>query len=309
MTLAEKIMGEVAKVFVGKNDIIRKVMLALLAQGHVLLEDRPGVGKTTLALAMSKAIRAEYRRIQFTPDVMPSDITGFSMYDKEQGVWNYQRGAIVCNLFLADEINRASSRTQAALLEAMEEGRVTVDGIAHKIPQPFMVIATQNPAGSAGTQLLPESQMDRFMVRLSIGYPSPADEVDMLQRRRGRNPMDSVEAVASGEDVSAMRLDVERIYVHQEIDEYIVRLVSATRNNGFIRQGASPRASVALSRLAQASAFLRGRDYVLPEDILEVFPDCIPHRILLSPKAKAEHRSPEDVIHAILENTPPPRMR
>ena len=241
MTLAERVMKEVAKVFVGKNDIIRKVMLALLAQGHVLLEDRPGVGKTTLALAMSKAIRAEYRRIQFTPDVMPSDITGFSMYDKERGEWNYERGAILCNLFLADEINRAFSRTQAALLEAMEEGRVTVDGIAHEIPKPFMVIATQNPVGSAGTQLLPESQMDRFMVCLSIGYPSPADEVDMLQRKRGRNPMDSVEAVASGEDVLAMRLDVETIYVHQEIDEYIVRLVSATRDNSFIRLGASPR--------------------------------------------------------------------
>ncbi|MFR5071056.1 MAG: AAA family ATPase [Bianqueaceae bacterium] len=293
MTLAERVMKEVAKVFVGKNDIIRKVMLALLAQGHVLLEDRPGVGKTTLALAMSKAIRAEYRRIQFTPDVMPSDITGFSMYDKERGEWNYERGAILCNLFLADEINRASSRTQAALLEAMEEGRVTVDGIAHEIPKPFMVIATQNPAGSAGTQLLPESQMDRFMVCLSIGYPSPADEVDMLQRKRGRNPMDSVEAVASGEDVLAMRLDVETIYVHQEIDEYIVRLVSATRDNSFIRLGASPRASVAVARLAQASAFLRGRDYVLPDDVLEVFRCC---RLPLSPKAKAEHCSPEDVI-------------
>ncbi|MFR2465136.1 MAG: AAA family ATPase [Clostridia bacterium] len=308
MTLAERVMKEVAKVFVGKNDIIRKVMLALLAQGHVLLEDRPGVGKTTLALAMSKAIRAEYRRIQFTPDVMPSDITGFSMYDKERGEWNYERGAILCNLFLADEINRASSRTQAALLEAMEEGRVTVDGIAHEIPKPFMVIATQNPAGSAGTQLLPESQMDRFMVCLSIGYPSPADEVDMLQRKRGRNPMDSVEAVASGEDVLAMRLDVETIYVHQEIDEYIVRLVSATRDNSFIRLGASPRASVAVARLAQASAFLRGRDYVLPDDVLEVFPDCITHRLLLSPKAKAEHCSPEDVIRTILENTRPPRL-
>ena len=309
MTLAEKIMKEVAKVFVGKNEIIRKVMLAMLAQGHVLLEDIPGVGKTTLALALSKAIHVEYRRIQFTPDVMPSDITGFSMYHKEQGEWNYQRGAILCNLFLADEINRASSRTQAALLEAMEEGRVTVDGITHDIPSPFMVIATQNPAGSAGTQLLPESQVDRFMMCLSIGYPSAADEVDMLRRKRGRDPMDSVEAVASAGDVISMRQDTEQIYMHQEIDEYIVRLISATREDSYIRLGASPRASVAVARLAQASAYLRGRDYVLPEDVREVFPDCVVHRLLLSPKAKVENRVPEDVVRAILQSTPAPRVR
>ena len=300
------ILTEVKKAVVGKDEVLGKVLLAILARGHILLEDIPGVGKTTMALAFSKALSLQYNRVQFTPDVMPSDITGFSMLNKETGKMEYQPGAVLCNLFLADELNRATSRTQSALLEAMEEGQVTVDGVSHPVPQPFLVIATQNPAGASGTQLLPDSQMDRFMVRLSIGYPAPADEMDMVRRKQQGNPLDQVERVLDLDGLRALREEADRVYVSDDILDYIVRLVNATRTHPMIVQGASPRASLALTAMAKSAALTLGRDYVNPEDVSLVFGDVGPHRLLLSPRAEADRSF--DPVSELLERVPAPRI-
>ena len=286
--LAAAILAQVRRAVVGKDEVLARVLLAILAGGHILLEDIPGVGKTTMALAFSKALGLDYNRVQFTPDVMPSDITGFTLYNKEAGRMEYQPGAVLCNLFLADELNRATSRTQSALLEAMEEGQVTVDGVSHPVPRPFLVIATQNPAGASGTQPLPDSQMDRFMVRLSLGYPAPADEMDMVRRRQGGNPLDSVEQVVDREGLLALREKAGAVYLSDEVLDYIVRLVGATREHPMILQGASPRATLALAPMAKAAALVRGRDYVNPEDVELVFPDVVPHRLLLPPRAEGD---------------------
>ena len=285
---AAAILAQVRRAVVGKDEVLARVLLAILAGGHILLEDIPGVGKTTMALAFSRAMGLDYNRVQFTPDVMPSDITGFSMLNKATGKMEYQPGAVLCNLFLADELNRATSRTQSALLEAMEEGQVTVDGVSHPVPRPFLVIATQNPAGASGTQPLPDSQMDRFMVRLSLGYPAPADEMDMVRRRQGGNPLDSVEQVVDREGLLALREKAGAVYLSDEVLDYIVRLVGATREHPMILQGASPRATLALAAMAKAAALVRGRDYVNPEDVELVFPDVVPHRLLLSPRAEGD---------------------
>lgn len=286
--LAAAILAQVRRAVVGKDEVLARVLLAILAGGHILLEDIPGVGKTTMALAFSKALGLDYNRVQFTPDVMPSDITGFTLYNKEAGRMEYQPGAVLCNLFLADELNRATSRTQSALLEAMEEGQVTVDGVSHPVPRPFLVIATQNPAGASGTQPLPDSQMDRFMVRLSLGYPAPADEMDMVRRRQGGNPLDSVEQVVDRDGLLSLRQRAGAVYLSDEVLDYIVRLVGATREHPMILQGASPRATLALAAMAKAAALVRGRDYVNPEDVELVFPDVVPHRLLLSPRAEGD---------------------
>ena len=288
MGSVSQIIGEVKKVIVGKDRTLLWVLTTILARGHILLEDIPGVGKTTMALAFSKALSLQYNRVQFTPDVMPSDITGFSMLNKETGKMEYQPGAVLCNLFLADELNRATSRTQSALLEAMEEGQVTVDGVSHPVPQPFLVIATQNPAGASGTQLLPDSQMDRFMVRLSIGYPAPADEMDMVRRKQKGNPLEQVEQVVDLDGLCQLREQADRVYVSDEILDYTIRLVNATRTHPMIVQGASPRASLALTAMAKAAALTLGRDYVNPEDVSMVFDDVVTHRLILSPRAQAE---------------------
>ena len=285
---AAAILAQVRRAVVGKDEVLARVLLAILAGGHILLEDIPGVGKTTMALAFSKALGLDYNRVQFTPDVMPSDITGFTLYNKEAGRMEYQPGAVLCNLFLADELNRATSRTQSALLEAMEEGQVTVDGVSHPVPRPFLVIATQNPAGASGTQPLPDSQMDRFMVRLSLGYPAPADEMDMVRRRQEGNPLDSVEQVVDRDGLLALREKAGAVYLSDEVLDYIVRLVGATREHPMILQGASPRATLALAAMAKAAALVRGRDYVNPEDVELVFPDVVPHRLLLSPRAEGD---------------------
>ena len=303
---ALEILGEVQKAVVGKNDVLAKVLLAILARGHILLEDIPGVGKTTMALAFSKALGLKYNRVQFTPDVMPSDITGFSIYNKATGAMEYQPGAVLCNLFLADELNRATSRTQSALLEAMEEGQVTVDGVSHPVPQPFLVIATQNPAGASGTQLLPDSQMDRFMVRLSIGYPAPADELDMVRRKQGGNPLDQVRQVMDLSGLAELRDQADRVYVSDQVLDYIIRLVNATRNHPMIVQGASPRASLALTAMAKAAALVLGRDYVNPEDVSMVFADVVTHRLLLSPRA--ETSGGFDPAAEVLGQVPPPKI-
>ena len=244
--LAAAILAQVRRAVVGKDEVLARVLLAILAGGHILLEDIPGVGKTTMALAFSRAMGLDYNRVQFTPDVMPSDITGFTLYNKEAGRMEYQPGAVLCNLFLADELNRATSRTQSALLEAMEEGQVTVDGVSHPVPQPFLVIATQNPAGAAGTQLLPDSQLDRFTLRLSLGYPSPRDELELLRRRSAGPMLDRVEQVTDRAGLERLRQAVEAVHISDEVLDYMVRLVGATRRHPAIAQGGSPRATCLL---------------------------------------------------------------
>lgn len=293
---ANDIINEVKKVIKGKDIVIKKVLTSMLAQGNILIEDVPGVGKTTLALAFSKAMALECRRMQFTPDVMPSDITGFSIYNKNIQDFQYKQGAIMTNLFLADEVNRTSSKTQSALLEVMEEGRVTVDGITRSVPKPFIVIATQNPIGSIGTHMLPESQLDRFMIKLTIGYPDVESEISILKGKQNNVPLDNIEEVATKEDVIAMQEQVEDVFVHDDIFDYIARLVSETRNNSLIELGISPRGTVALTQMAKASAFVNDRDYVIPEDIMECFEDVVSHRIILSQKAKMNNYTVSDVI-------------
>ena len=300
------ILDEVKKAVVGKDGVLVMALLAILAGGHILLEDIPGVGKTTMALAFSKALSLKYNRVQFTPDVLPSDIVGFSVYNKATGAMEYKDGAILCNLFLADELNRATSRTQSALLEAMEERTVTVDGITHPVPDPFVVIATQNPVGASGTQLLPDSQMDRFMVRLSLGYPKPADEKEMLTRKQQGNPLDELRCMADKGGLAAMRKEAEQTYVSDKILEYIIRLNNATRNDPAILQGASPRASLAVTSMAKAAAWVQGRDYVLPADVKLIYPATVAHRIILTPDAEAAGRKAEALVDDILKSVPAP---
>ena len=307
--LAAQVVGEVKKVIVGKDDVVVKVLLAILARGHVLLEDIPGVGKTTLAIAFSKALGLQYSRVQFTPDVMPSDLTGFSLYNKTTGQMEYQPGALLCNLFLADELNRATSRTQSALLEAMEEGRVTVDGVSRPVPDPFLVIATQNPAGASGTQLLPDSQLDRFALRLSLGYPAPADELDLLQRKLRGDSMGAVAQVADRDRLAFLRAQVDQVFVGNEVLQYILQLIIATRNNPALAQGASPRAAISLASLCRAVAFLRGRDYVIPDDVQYIWTDAITHRLILPAGAAGSTRRAAEIAGGILEQVRPPRLR
>lgn len=298
----------VAQAVVGKQAIILRVFLAILARGHILLEDIPGVGKTTLALAFSRALSLDYGRVQFTPDVLPSDVTGFSIFNKETGAMEYKPGAVMCNLFLADELNRATSRTQSALLEAMEEGQVTVDGVSHPIEQPFIVIATQNPVGASGTQLLPDSQMDRFMVRLSLGYPSFDDEVSLLKRKQSSNLLDAVTPVLSHRGLEHMRSEVDSVYVDPELYQYIVALVGATRQHPDVLQGASPRASIALTGISKALAYLQGRDYVTPKDISPLFTDTLAHRLILKPGSESEGVTAESVLDGVLKSVHAPRI-
>ena len=305
---AQQILDQIRQVVVGKDDVLQWVLAAILAKGHILLEDVPGVGKTTMALAYSKVLNLEYSRVQFTPDILPSDVTGYSVPDRQTGKLVYQKGAVICNLFLADELNRATSRTQSALLEAMEEGQVTVDGISHKLPEPFTVIATQNPAGAAGTQLLPDSQMDRFIVRLSLGYPAPSEEVNMVMDRQEGNPLHKLTPMLTSKNLVAMQTEVERTYIQDSVVKYIVDLIVGTRTSENITRGASPRATLAMTAMAKAMARLHGRDYVLPEDVQEVFAATIAHRLILSPKAEARKLTVEKVLEDILKQVPAPRM-
>lgn len=305
---ARKLIAQVRRVVVGKDQVLLWVTAAILARGHILLEDIPGVGKTTMALAFSRTLGLDYRRVQFTPDVLPSDVTGYSIPDQRTGELVYQPGAVLCNMFLADELNRATSRTQSALLEAMEEGQVTVDGVAHVLPQPFVVIATQNPTGAAGTQLLPDSQMDRFMVRLSLGYPASEDEVNMVLRRQDSDPMQSLRQILSSAGVVAMQEEVARTYVSEELVRYIVALIGATRDNQWILRGASPRATLAVTAMAKAMARLRGRDYVVPKDVQEVFILTVAHRLLMSEQAEAKGVTERKVLSDILRSVHAPKL-
>ena len=259
LSLSQNVISEVRKVVIGKDEIIIKVLLSILAGGHILIEDIPGVGKTTLALAMSKALSLDYKRMQFTPDVLPSDVTGFTMLNKETNRFEYKKGAAMTNLFLADEINRTSSKTQSALLELMEEGKVTVDGKTYKLPDPYIVIATQNPVGSIGTQMLPESQMDRFIVRLTMGYPNIASEVEMLKTKQNYVSVDSVQPVVTAAELIKAKEVVDQVYINDAVLEYIVRLADATRNDQYLKLGLSPRGTIALLKMTKATALLKDR--------------------------------------------------
>lgn len=296
----EQIVAEVNKIVKGKDGVIRKVLAAILAGGHVLLEDIPGVGKTTLAMALGKAMELSCKRMQFTPDVLPGDIVGFTMYHSATGEFEYKKGAVFCNLFLADELNRTSSKTQSALLEVMEESKVTVDGVSYMLPVPFTVIATENPFGSSGTQLLPESQLDRFMIALSMGYPSHAAALDILKGSAGQG-LDQVRSVITAERLTKLRARAEDLYVDDNIHEYIINLTEETRRDPRIALGVSPRGSIALLKMSRAMAMMRGGEYVMPEDVLGVIDDVWKHRIQLSARARAEGMDVSDVIFAVTE--------
>ena len=308
-TGVESILHEVQKVIVGKDDVLEKILMTILSGGHVLLDDVPGTGKTTTALAFSRALGLQYGRIQFTPDVLPSDIVGFSLYRRDSGTFTYQPGAVMTNLLLADEINRTSSRTQAALLEAMEERRVTVDGVTHPLPVPFAVLATQNPVGSAGTQRLPASQLDRFLVRLHMGYPDRAAELAIMKERHHADPLDAVQPVT---DIATLRRlidEVSEVHIADAVYDYVARLAEATRSHPYVELGVSPRGALAVCRCAKAYAYLARRDYVVPEDVAAVLPDVCAHRLVMNAKARLHEYTPEAALSELLHEIAPPTVR
>jgi MoxR-like ATPase len=303
---AAKVIEQVNKVILGKDRKVKEIMTAFLAGGHILLEDIPGVGKTTLATAFSKAMKLDCKRVQFTPDVMPSDLTGYSVYRSDLGQFVYQPGSVFCNLLLADEINRTSPKTQSALLEVMEERKVSVEGITRDVPDPFIVIATQNPYGNAGTQSLPEAQMDRFMITMSIGYPDFESEMDMAMSIGKTGRTDMVEPVITAEDVKKMQEEIYEVYMNKSIYKYIVELVKATRESEYIERGASPRATIALVKMSKAWAWLNGRDYVIPSDVGTQFEYVISHRIVPDMSARMEKLSKSDIINNIVKSVKRP---
>jgi len=305
---ADEIINEVKKAVMGKDEIVKKTLLAIIAGGHILLDDIPGVGKTTLALAFSKALSLSYKRMQFTPDVLPADVTGFNVYNKQTGQFEYKEGAAVCSLFLADEINRTSSKTQSALLEVMEEGAVTVDGVTRRLPAPYIVIATQNPIGSVGTQMLPDSQLDRFIVKLSMGYPDPQSEVAILKSKSGENPVNTLRSVVTGEELCVMQKAVSLTHADDRIYQYIADISNATRNCPQLKLGLSTRGALAVSGMAKAAAVLDGRGYVVPDDVKYIINDVAAHRVLLTAKAKATGLDANAVIKDICTKIRPPKI-
>lgn len=302
---ALQIIVEVKKAVIGKDECIAKSVAAILAGGHILLNDIPGVGKTTLAVALAKAMSLQSNRVQFTPDVLPSDLVGFSVYRKETDRFIYQPGSVLCNLFLADEINRTSPKTQSALLEVMEEQQVTVDGVTRAVPEPFIVIATQNPFGSAGTQMLPESQLDRFMISMSLGYPKMNDELAIL---RGEHKRQEVEPVVTAQELLKLRQETEAVYVHEDVYDYIGRLVERTRHHEYIELGVSPRGTICLMKMAKALAFLRQRDYVLPQDVVDMAIPVMCHRIRTNGKARINQVTEQQLIGQILKEEKRPSL-
>lgn len=302
------ILSEVKKAVVGKDAVIIKVLLAILCKGHVLIEDIPGVGKTTLALAFSKALSLQHNRMQFTPDVLPTDVTGFTLFNKAKNNFEFRPGVAFCNLFLADEINRTSSKTQSALLELMEEKRITVDGVTYKLPDPYTVIATQNPIGSAGTHNLPDSQLDRFMIKLSMGYPDASGEIAILKSKYKSDPLQNVKAVADADTIIELQDAVANIYVDDKIYEYVVALSSETRNHPLLKLGVSPRGTLALMQISKGIAVAMGRSYVIPDDVAFICHDVFEHRIILSSKAKLAEKTPTDIISDIIKSVPAPKI-
>lgn len=307
--MTDKILQTINSVVIGKQEIVSKVLMAVIARGHVLLEDVPGVGKTTLAVTFARTLGLDTRRVQFTSDTMPSDILGYSVYSKSTEEFEYKAGAVMTNILLADEINRTSSKTQSALLEAMEEYHVTVDGHTYPLPDPFVVLATQNPVGSAGTTLLPASQMDRFMIRTSMGYPDVESQINILKNRHHENPIDRIRPVTDQSGVRHLTEQAEQTYISDSVYAYVVSIVERTRNHEMIELGISPRGALAVCRMAKACAFVSGRDYVTPEDVLSIVPDVCSHRLVLSAKARMQKYSAEAVIGDILREIPIPQLR
>lgn len=303
------ILQEIETVIVGKRENVEKILMAVLAGGHVLMEDVPGVGKTTTAMTFAKVLGLQTRRVQFTSDTVPSDIIGYSVYDKDSGCFVYKPGAVMTNLLLADEINRTSSKTQSALLECMEELHVTVDGETHELPKPFVVLATQNPVGSAGTTLLPSSQLDRFMVKLSMGYPDFKSQVSILRDRHSTNPLDNLKSIVTIDELRQLIAEASQVEVVDSIYEYVTRLTQATREHPMVALGVSPRGALAVCRMAKARAFVLGRDYMIPEDVAAVFPDVCAHRLVLSTKARMLEERPENIIRSILDSVNMPVLR
>ncbi len=303
----QEILDEVGKVIRGKEEAISLVMTAILAKGHILIEDIPGVGKTTLAVAFSRAMELTERRLQFTPDVLPSDVVGFNMLDAD-GEMQYKPGAILCNLLLADEINRTSTKTQSALLEVMEEGQVTVDGVTRQLPNPFVVVATQNPVGSAGTQMLPESQLDRFMIRISMGYPTMEEEMRLIKERQEINPIDYIQEIITKQELLQMQDQVRSVFVDDKVLKYLSKIVDATRKHSMIALGVSPRGTLAFVDMSKGHAFMEGRNYVLPEDVKKVAKAVLAHRLLLNGKARMSHVTAEDIVEEIVEKIQAPKL-
>ena len=304
--MLKKIIKNVENVIVGKRDAIELVITALISNGHILLEDVPGVGKTRLIAAVARSIDGSFKRIQFTADVLPSDVTGFSVYNQKIGEFEFKNGAIMSQFVLADEINRTSPKTQAALLEAMEEKQISVDGVTYKMPQPFMVMATQNPSEFMGPFPLPEAQLDRFLIKISVGYPDAESERSVLSMHQMDDPFETLQAVATPEDIINIQNEVKKVFVHENLEKYIVSIVSATRNHPSVRLGASPRASLALYRTAQATAYINGRDFVIPDDIQKMVIPVMAHRIILSQETKFSNTTADDVLNEIKKTVPVP---
>lgn len=302
-----QVQAAVNRIIKGKEDVVEKVLAAIIGGGHILMEDIPGVGKTTLATTFAKVLSLDYTRVQFTPDVLPSDLLGFSMYHSQKGEFEFKEGAVFCNLLLADEINRTSPKTQSALLEVMEERQVSIEGTTRRLPDPFIVIATQNPAGSSGTQLLPESQLDRFLIRLSMGYPGHEDAVALLKGEVWKQ-LAGVSPILSLEELRELQANTEAVFVHDSLYEYMVSLVEQTRNNPLFAQGASPRAAIALLRMSRAMAIIDGRDFITAHDIQRVLVDVLGHRVRLSARALAEGTSLKAAIDKLYETVRTPKI-
>jgi MoxR-like ATPase len=304
--VAQRLCDNIQKVIVGKTKVIQLALVAVLCEGHLLLEDIPGIGKTTLARALAASLGCNFRRLQFTPDLLPSDVTGLSWFNQKAQEFEFRRGPVFSQVLLADEINRATPRTQSALLEAMQERQVTVDGVTHPLPRPFLVMATQNPVELEGTFPLPEAQIDRFMLRIAIGYPTQAEENDILERFRASDPLPELQAVTTPEEIINLQRARREVRVEASLRDYIVRVARATRNNPDIELGASPRAAMALYQSAQAWAAIQGRDYVLPDDIKELSPSVLGHRLMVSPQAQLRGRRPDELIMDIISEVPVP---
>ena len=303
----DAILAETQKAVLGKEEVLKHILTAILSGGHILIDDIPGVGKTTIAVAFTHVLGLDYKRMQFTPDVLPSDITGFSMYDKSSGIFRYMPGSAMTNFFLADEINRASPKTQSALLEVMQEGKLSVDGKTYAVPQPFIVMATQNPFGSSGTQELPESQTDRFMIRITVGYPSKANEVEILKGAR-RTMADALQPVITPETLLALRQEAAAIHVEDSLYAYMVDIAEATRNHPDIALGISPRGTMALAAMTKSHALMEGRNYATPDDVLSVAPYTLSHRISLTGDARFAGKTADSVLAAILKTIPLPPL-
>lgn len=304
--ISMNIIGNVSKVIIGKNKQIKLILGAIYSKGHILVEDIPGVGKTMLARAIAKSINGVFKRVQATPDLLPSDIIGVSIYNPETKKFEFKKGPIISNILLVDEINRATPKTQSALLEAMGETQISIEGTSFNLPSPFTVIATQNPIEFEGTFPLPEAQMDRFMINISLGYPTPEEEIQIITSQKDKHPIEDIQPITSVEEINKVQEEIKKVYVEETLKKYIVDIVNRTRNHSYVLLGSSPRGSLAIFRMAQSIAAINGRDYVIPEDIKSVIMPCLKHRIILKPEAKLKSIKPEEVITSIIESVEVP---